>query len=161
MNIWGIIKRLSIKELLSLCVILLQRPLLVLPTLRATRRTIVICDQLYSKMHHANGKENAFRHALWNILVCKYAFEINGNQQKSIRWSAKITDLHEKLSPNPPLEETMDLHNNKVGRSYFCKLIKSSEEEMITFLVQKTEEAEIITQVEDIIDKEDILVYLL
>ena len=34
-----------------------------------------------------------------------------------------MTDLHEELFPNKPLERKMDLHNNQVGMDYFMELL--------------------------------------
>lgn len=160
MNIWSLVKRLSIKELILLSTLMLQKPKWVVPTLKATRRTIVICNRLYNKKHHTHGKENAFRHALWNILVAKYVFDITKNLDSAINWAEKITDLHERLSPNPPLETAMDLHNNKSGRSYFKKIYDFSEQNMIKFLQQEVERAKVISKVMDVKDKGDSLVYL-
>lgn len=160
MNIWSLVKRLSIKELFLLSILMLQKPLLVLPTLRATRRTIVMCNRLYDKKHHGHGRENAFRHALWNLFVSKYVFDINKNLNTAIDWAEKITDLHERISPNPPLEKAMDLHNNKAGRSYFKQIYAFSEKQIIEFLQQKVEKAEVIANVKDVQGKEDSLVCL-
>lgn len=32
---------------------------------------MVICDDLFDRSHHKSNKANAFRHALWNILICQ------------------------------------------------------------------------------------------
>jgi hypothetical protein len=34
-----------------------------------------------------------------------------------------MTDMHEELFPNKPLETKMDLHNNKFGMDYFMELL--------------------------------------
>ncbi len=44
--------------------------------------------------------------------------------EKSAKLDAeKITQMHEDLFPNEPLQRKMDLHNNKVGRDYFMQLL--------------------------------------
>ncbi len=94
---------------------LLRRPLLVYPTWKATKQTLEICDSIYGKAHHKNGKANAFRHALWNVLICQKTLKITKNKDKSAFWAQKVTHLHEKLTKNEILDTAMDLHNNAVG----------------------------------------------
>lgn len=60
-----------------------------------------------SGLHNGNG--DAFRHALWNRLMVS---SVGTNLAK------KFADAHEFGAKNQPkLEEEMDLHNNKLGRS--------------------------------------------
>lgn len=112
-------------------------------------------------MHHTNGKPNAFRHALWNILICKQIFRISKNQEKSLVWTKKITDLHEKIAPNEPLETAMDLQNNKAGRCYFRELKNASDEEIVCFLEDKLTNAKVIHEIHHIDNDYNDLVYLL
>ncbi|MBQ4822055.1 hypothetical protein [Aquimarina sp. MMG016] len=161
MRIWSVLKKLSLQELFLLAVLMLRKPLLIFPTLKATKLTMSVCDNLYGKAHHANGKENAFRHALWNLLICQKVFKITKNVEKSIAWAQKVTDLHEKLAPNPPLEEAMDLHNNVLGRNYFISIQYVSEEETIAFLIKKIEEAQSVSTIGEIDKHKNVLVYLL
>lgn len=142
MDIFRMILKLNIKEIFSLMYMAVRNPLYIVPTLRATKKTIKICNQWYPKIHHGHGVENAFRHALWNMLVAKYVLEYTpSNVNKSIQWAAKITDMHEKLSPNKAIEMTMDLHNNKVGRWYFKTHAAYSIDEMVTLLQQEMKQA--------------------
>lgn len=113
---------------------MIRNPLYIIPTLLATKRTLEICESLYSSTHHKHGSANAFRHALWNLLISKKLYEATKNYEKSIRWAERITDLHEELAPNKPLEKAMDLHNNRLGRSYFGLLKTSSEAQIVIFL---------------------------
>ena len=55
-----------------------------------------------------NGKEDAYRHCLWN---CRMVKEINQEDAK------QIADNHEKHGKNPKDEEKMDKCNNRAGRS--------------------------------------------
>lgn len=139
---------------------MIQYPLFVIPTLKATRKTILICNSLYGKKHHQNGRENAFRHAIWNVLICQKTFKISKKEEKSMLWAQKVTDLHEKLAPNPPLEEAMDLHNNNQGRIYYLKLKNASEEEVMRFLEDKTKMAKVISKIEEVDRFTNDLVYL-
>ncbi|PKV49001.1 hypothetical protein ATE84_1017 [Aquimarina sp. MAR_2010_214] len=160
MSIRSLLKRLSFRQILRLTGIMLQNPLLVYPTLKATRRTMIICDLHYGKTHHNHGKANAFRHALWNILICYKTFRITKNEESSIRWTKKITDLHEKLAPNKPIETAMDLQNNEMGRKYFVSLKNISEDEIVTFLKKHVQKAKKVTELNALLDHKNDLVYL-
>ncbi len=161
MNAWSLVKQFSYKQLFKLSLLALQKPLYINPTLRATRQTISICNSHYKDRHHKNGKANAFRHALWNIMICQSVFKINKNEAKSLNWAKKITDLHEKLMPNEPLAEAMDLHNNKIGRLHFETVKSGSIEEIVTFLNGITENAKKISEIKEIENYKNDLVYLL
>ncbi|TSE08728.1 MULTISPECIES: DUF6973 domain-containing protein [Aquimarina] len=160
MNVWNVIRGLSIRQIFRLARILILQPLLIYPTLKATRQTIKVCDLLYQKKHHKNGKANAFRHGLWNLLICQRTFRVTKSREKSIIWAKKITDLHEKLAPNDPLETAMDLHNNEIGRAIFYAMIDNSEEEMIAVLKENTKNAKKIIEIDSILDHKKDLVYL-
>ncbi len=160
MKIWGVLKGLSMRELLQLSLLMLRTPFFIIPTLKATRETMVICDSLYKEEHHQNGKANAFRHALWNILICRKTYRITKNEKKSVIWAQKVTDLHEKLAPNEPLAKAMDLHNNKIGRKRFSLLIDSDIEEVIDFLKESVQNAKRIVAINEIRDYNNDLVYL-
>ncbi|MDT0645544.1 hypothetical protein RM545_02475 [Zunongwangia sp. F260] len=98
-----------------------SNPRFAFATYKATKETLKTCNGLFGERHHKNGKANAFRHALWNYLISENCYKISGSSEKSRFWSKKVTDLHEKLSPNEELEREMDLHNNEVGRKLFKK----------------------------------------
>ncbi len=158
-DIWIAIRGLSIPSLFSLLVIAIQNPFKIYPTLVATQETIAISFQQYGHAQGKNGKANAFRHALWNILIGKAIYKKTGDMQTSIRWAEKITDLHEYLFPNVSLEKHMDLHNNRVGRNYFVKLHNSGED-MLSYLVEQTKKAVLITDVEMALGYKEDLIYI-
>ena len=160
MSFWNSIKRLSIKQILQLTFVLMRRPLLIRPTLQATKQTMKICDSLYGKAHHKNGKANAFRHALWNIEICKKSFGVTKNVDKSIYWAKKITDLHEKMAPNARLETAMDLHNNEIGRILFKSFFDQNESLIMDFIEKKAQKAQKLTKIEDIENCKNELVYI-
>ena len=56
MKIWSRLKKLSIKQLLNLGVVFIQRPLLIRPTLKATSKTISISQKEFGSAQHKNGK---------------------------------------------------------------------------------------------------------
>ncbi len=161
MTIWGLARQFSFKQLFRLSLLVLQKPFFINPTLKATRRTMSICNSLYANSHHKNGRANAFRHALWNILICQNVFKITQNEEKSLIWTQKITDLHEKLIPNEPLAELMDLHNNEIGRKHFSLLKNNSEERIISFLKECAVKAKKISEIEEAKNYKNDLVYIL
>ena len=106
------------------------------PTLVATRKTVAICDELYGKKHHKNGPENAFRHALWNVLVARRCMARGLSLRRSLAWTKTITDWHEDFSPNKPLARAMDLHNNQVGRDLITRFPDEQEDFLIGQLLK-------------------------
>ncbi len=56
-----------------------------------------------------------------------------------MKWTKEITDIHENIFPNAPLQRKMDLHNNKVGREYFMSLLPGIHRQFFetTFFVDK------------------------
>ena len=150
---------LKFKELTVLGKIFLSYPKFLLPTYRATRKALTVSDQFYKNLHHENNRTNAFRHALWNYLICKYCTEIAGSRERAVIWSKEITDLHERLSPNEPIAKKMDLHNNRIGREIFLQF-SGTEEEAISILLEKTESAVQVNTLEEIEEEKENLVYL-
>lgn len=75
-----------------------------------------------------------------------------------------MTDLHEELFPNKPLETKMDLHNNKFGMDFFMELLEGIHRQFfetsffINKLKEKTAEAKILKSLDD--NFEGNLVYL-
>jgi len=119
--IWNRLKSLNLRQILKLSKFFIKYPLYLIPTYRATKKTLKICNTKFRKEHHLNNKANAFRHALWNFLLCKSYFKISKSVEKALNHSKIITDLHEDLLPNSTCARLMDLHNNKVGRTLFHK----------------------------------------
>ena len=74
-------------------------------------------------------------------------------------WSRKITDLHERLSPNEGLARAMDLHNNEVGRYLFLRTV-NKKEEIIPILIQMAEEAVKVQKAEEIQEHKYELVFI-
>ena len=108
MKLWARINKLSFSQLWQLSVVFLKHPLLIMPTLKATKDTFAICNQLYGNQHHKSNRANAFRHALWNVLICNKSVNTLKNKQKSVFWAQKVTDLYEKVTQNEPMDEAME-----------------------------------------------------
>lgn len=153
------IAALNFRELVVLCVVFLRRPLYLLPTYKATNRAVKISDRLYGNLHHEDNRTNAFRHALWNYLICEHCLPIAGSAEKGMSWSKKITDLHERLAPNEDLAKMMDLHNNRIGRELFISS-SGKEIEIIAVLQQMTEEAVQVKSLAEIEEEQSRLVFI-
>lgn len=162
MAILNRIKSLSFKQLFLLVKTFILKPLYFFPTHRATLQTVQICYRLFEKQHHKNNVTNAFRHALWNVLIAKRCYKMNQSIEKSVSWAKKITDLHEQLAPNSKLEMQMDLHNNYIGRFIFVekKLHLENTESIISVLKEKMGTAVLISTTADIVNHENEMVYL-
>ncbi len=162
MAIWNRIKSLNIKQLFLLAKTFVVNPLYFFPTHRATLQTVQICDKHFGKAHHKNNVSNAFRHALWNILIAKNVYPKNDSVEKSLEWAKEMTDLHEKLAPNAKLEMKMDLHNNEVGRILFKKhnLQSEDKEAIVSVLKNKMETAVEVSSVEEIEKNKNEFVYI-
>lgn len=160
MNYWKRIKQLGIKQLIKLSLLFLSRPLLIWPTLRATKQTMKTCDALYGPAHHQPNKANAFRHALWNILICQKTLNFTKSTSKSVVWAQKLTLLYEKVTNNSPIDEAMDLHNNRLGQEWFFKLFKEKSDKINDFIHEKLKNAQKVSKIEDIEQYPNQLIYL-
>lgn len=158
MAIGGIIKSFDIRQLIILSRILLANPRYIIPTYKATQDTIKECDARFGRKHHKNNCTNAFRHALWNYRICEKCYHSGDSTEKALEWSRRITDLHEKLAPNPEPAKTMDLHNNKIGRRLFSEL--GSHPDIVQILLEKIEDSVKVVSVEEISKAGDRLVFI-
>lgn len=150
MKVWTRIKKLSIRQFFKLSLLFLRHPLLLVPSIKATKQTFALCNTYYPEGHGKSNKGNAFRHAVWNALLCSYTLKRTKNKQKSVFWAQKVTNLYEKVTNNNELDEQMDLQNNAVGRLYFFNFIDKDQAELINFIFQKSKAAEKITSSKDI-----------
>lgn len=141
-----------------------RHPLLFSSAIPATLRCIAICNRLFGKAHHKNNKTNAFRHALWNMLLMRNASGVVKTIEEASHWAEDLTLWHEdEFSPNPPLPRAMDLHNNRIGRELFGREFKnqSPDPDQITqALLPLLDQAVKIKATEDLKTLKDRLVYI-
>ena len=121
---------------------------------------MVLCDELFGEEHHRSNKANAFRHALWNILICHKTLKRTHNREKSMIWTEKATNLYEKVTDNEKMEKAMDLHNNKVGLNLFLSVFDKKEEEIISILQNMMEKSQKVTNFDDFKKFNQVLVHL-
>lgn len=162
MKIWNRIKQLSLKQFFILLKVFMMRPLYIIPTHKATLETLQICNKLFGTKHQNHNKENAFRHALWNIIIAINCYTSKRGVTNVVEWAEKITTLHEKIAPNKPLETAMDLHNNKIGLVLFEqeKLYQKNLSEIKKMLLQKMESSIKVNSREEMKQHLDKMVYL-
>jgi len=164
MTIWKILKQFNYNQLWQLFLLALKYPIYVYPTLKATVQGYQISKNEFPETHGKNGKGNAFRHALWNLLICYECYQWRKDKDRVTAWAKIITDKHEELSPNHPLDEAMDLHNNAYGRQLFENLnnlkSKLTNEIIISRLKIDLEYSIKITEVSDTNEFTDNLVHI-
>ncbi|MBW7871473.1 MAG: hypothetical protein H3C39_10495 [Flavobacteriia bacterium] len=138
-----------------------SHPLFAFPTVWATIESIQLSEMNFGDNPGGNGLANAYRHAVWNVLTALYCSKIS-SVEKSLKWTEKITNLHEELFPNDEYNRLMDLHNNKVGRNLFLKAHKSgkkSKQELLEMLIKKSKSAVGLRSETEFQDYRDRLVY--
>lgn len=141
----------------------LSHPLFSMMGLYATVKSFSLAQKHFPKTHSNNGEGNAFRHSLWTCLILMYCCKIS-SPKKALDYCKKMTDMHEELFPNKPLETKMDLHNNQVGMDYFMQLLPGIHRQFFetSFFVEelknKTKTAKILKSLKD--DFPGSLVYL-
>ncbi len=158
--LWQIFKNLDFKQLFGLFWMFLRNPLYAIPTVLATKECMDIAQREYGSRHHLGNPANAFRHALWVILIIQKCLKWKNNEEKAIAWAKEFTDWHEKFSPNEPLEHAMDLHNNQMGIVFFEELKNKTEAETISFLKTKASIAVKIETVEEVENFKTELIYI-
>ncbi len=141
-----------------------MHPLFAILYTYASFRAFAKAKELYPETNSNNGKGNAFRHSYWCCLIMMYFCKVS-SPEKSLKWCEKLTNMHEDLFPNKPLETKMDLHNNRVGMDYFMSLIPGVHRQFfessffIEELQKRTENAVLIRSVDEEVD-ENQLIYL-
>jgi hypothetical protein len=150
MSFWKLVKGINFKQIASLGRFLLQHPIFMIATIKATSHTMKIVQEEFPGIHGKDNKENAFRHALWNCLIAFQCAKKEKNITKVISWAKKITDWHEDFSPNIALARAMDLHNNYIGRELFQCHKNKTEKEIITALELKLTSAVQVYSIDEI-----------
>ncbi len=157
------LRTLSFTKVLKLLRLTVPHPLFSLLAFYATVKSFSLAQQHFPKTNSNSGIGNAYRHALWTCLIMMYCCKIS-SPEKSLDFCKRMTDLHEELFPNKPLEKKMDLHNNQVGMDLFMELLPGIHRQFFetNFFVEKlfvkTKTAKLLTSLEENFGPE--LVYL-
>jgi len=161
--LFNTLRTLSFKKILKLLRLTVPHPLFAVLALYATLKSFMIAKEHFPETNSTSGIGNAFRHALWTCLITMYCCKIS-SPKKSLNFCKKMTDLHEELFPNEPLEKKMDLHNNQVGMDLFRELLPGIHRQFfetgffVEKLFEKTKTAKILENTEQDFGNE--LVYL-
>ena len=157
------LKTLSFAKIVKLLKLTVPHPLFSILSFYATIKSFAIAQKYFPETNSNNGIGNAFRHALWTCLIMMYCCKIS-SPKKSLDFCKRMTDLHEELFPNEPLETKMDLHNNQVGMDLFMEMLQEIHRQFfetnffIDQLFEKTKTAKILENLDD--DFGSDLVYL-
>jgi len=159
-----VIKLLKFKQFKSLFFIFIKHPIFIYPTLKATSTSMLMAQKEFPNIHGKNNKANAFRHALWNILLVQELLKWNKNKMNAIQFTNIVTTWHENFSPNKPLEKAMDLHNNEIGRKMAMTFLTANKKidisEISILLLQKLKSSIQISSKEETHQYPNKLVYL-
>lgn len=117
------LKTLSLAKIVKLLKLTVPHPLFTILSFFATIKSFTLAQMYFPKTNSNNGIGNAFRHALWTCLILMYCCKIS-SPKKALQFCKRMTNLHEELFPNEPLEKEMDLHNNKVGMDLFMEMLQ-------------------------------------
>ncbi|GGD49019.1 DUF6973 domain-containing protein [Muriicola marianensis] len=149
-EIWAVIRRARPRQLFRLVWLCLTHIRLVWPTYRATKKTISIADEHFAHEHRRNTPANAFRHALWNWMIAKECTLVVKEEEKVLRWTELITDMHERILPGNTLTNAMDLHNNAVGRTLFRNEERKNNDRSVSLFLEMTENSLLVSSLQEI-----------
>lgn len=153
----------SFKKIMRLLSLVLPHPVFALLSFYATLKAYSIAQKKFPDTASTNGIGNSFRRALWCCFILMYCSKVS-SPEKALDFCRRITDLHEELFPNKPLETKMDLHNNKIGMDYFMEMLEGVHRQFfeksffINGLEKKMKDAKVLKSTDD--DFEGFLVYL-
>ena len=161
--LFNTLRSLSFKKMMKLAKLVLPYPLFSILSFYATIKSFVLAQKFFPETNSSNGVGNAFRHALWCCFIMMYCCKIS-SAEKALKFCKTMTDLHEELFPNEPLETKMDLHNNQVGMNLFMEMLPGVHRQFfeksffIDALFTKIKTAKVLENLEDNFENE--LVYL-
>lgn len=160
MNPFKIISRVKPIGLWNLLKITMPHLGFIWPTYKATKKCIQLSTENYGTKHYQNGQANAFRHALWNILIAKYCTASSSAIQRALQWAKKITDWHEETFFSKELPMKMDFHNNEVGRNLFKANPQNTQELFVEELLKLADNAFKISAQTELKQYKNHLVYI-
>ena len=160
MNIVKTIARLDFANLWLLLKLSITHLGYLWPTFKATKECMQVSSEHFGRKHYQNGQANAFRHALWNVLIAKNCLTKKREMEKVLSWTKSITDWHEEAFFSKNLTMKMDFHNNAVGRWLFETNANWSSKQFVSSLLALALKAVQITKESNIESYENQLVYI-
>lgn len=159
MSVFKVIKSIQAKQVFGLFRLFIQHPIFTLVSVKATLDTYSIAQKEFPDIHGGLNKANAFRHALWCVLLSKYCARYTREKKKAIAWAKQFTDWHEDLFVNEDLARYMDLHNNQFGLNFFSNHETLSKADFVSSLKSELELSIKIKEVPDVMETSK-MVYL-
>jgi len=110
----------------------------------------------YAKIHYGNldrtnTKRDAFRHTIWNALLCR-KFKTISSRKKKLNFAIHVSEINEQCGANGYATRQMDYHNNAIGRTIYNSnttfkkigwiktgLNQPSEQQLVTYAKQQVE----------------------
>ena len=160
MSVFKIIKTKQAKQLFGLFRFFIKPLFFTIATVKATLNAYQISQKYFPNKHGLHNKANAFRHALWNVLIAESCFKVNRDVVKANHWAKKITNWYEDLFINKELPRFMDLHNNQFGREFLKENYNQSKEKLVQKLLFFTDKSIKISYVNEGKENEHKLVYI-
>lgn len=77
-----------------------------------------IAAKEYPGLLGGDTKQDAYRHILWNALLC-HNYRTVSSKSPKLRFAKAITDAHEECGQNKEDTHQMDYHNNAIGRKLY------------------------------------------
>ena len=158
-------------------------PALASPIKKATEKSISLTASNFPNISAYQNKADAFRHAIWNVLICKYIGEDKNEISDCISRAEDFTTKHETGASKPDkmtdeaweLDKQMDLHNNAQGLKYFegvawivkegwfkVKRVRApSEDDLVTGIKNKLNSAQKISKASDTSKYPSNIVYII
>lgn len=98
----------------------------------------------YPNLSSADTKHDAYRHILWNALLCRYYYTVSSKAPK-LNYAKTVTDAWEECGNNIEDAMYMDYHNNEIGRRVYDR--NTPYEKFLGFVVGlKTPSVDLLKQ---------------
>lgn len=160
MSLKDIIKTIKVGQVKQLAVWFFRHPFFLMSAILATLQTLKIAQEEFPNIHGKHNKANAFRHALWNILIAKKCRTFGNNLTKVMNWTQTFTNWHEDFVVNEDLPRLMDLHNNAIGRKLFLAWKDENVNTITKLLKFELQNAKLITAKKEFDSVNNSLVFL-
>jgi len=162
---------------------LVWHPSLASPINKAKEMANSLTASNYPGSSAYQNKADAFRHGIWNVLICKYVGLDRNEISNCTEAAEEFSTKHETGADKPDnmtdidweLDKKMDLHNNAQGRKYFesvawivkvgwfkVKRVRApSEDEIVTGIKTKLNSAQKISTSNDTSKYPSDLIYII
>lgn len=79
-----------------------------------------IAAQEFPSLKGGNTKQDAYRHILWNALLC-HNYRTVSSKSPKLSFAKAVTDAYEECGDNDEDARQMDYHNNGIGRKLYTE----------------------------------------